>query len=123
MIWHKIISCAGEKIFHAKYADSFQLQLENIETQEKLYLTLAQRGRTDIENAHPGLPFFLQLSASATGSTPTTQNLVHDYQATRNLVTGFALTIPDSKTVCPQCGPAQPQVMLDFLKTVVPPQS
>lgn len=107
----------------AKYADSFQLQLENIETNESLYTTLAKRGQNDIESAHPGIPFFLQLSASASGSTPTAQNLINDYRATRGLVTGFALTIPDSTIVCPKCGPPQPKVMLAFLEAIVPQNS
>ncbi len=104
----------------ARYADSFQLQLENIETNQSLYAALAKRGREDVENAHPGIPFFLQLSASASGSKPTAKELLADYQATRGLVTGFALTIPDSSTVCPKCGSPQPGVMFAFLKDIAP---
>lgn len=104
----------------AKYAESFQLQLENIEANESLYATLAKQGREDVEHAHPGIPFFLQLSASASGSKPTAKELLADYQATRGLVTGFALTIPDSSTVCPTCGSPQPGVMFSFLKDIAP---
>lgn len=104
----------------AAHTDSFQLQVENIETNQTMYATLARRGRKDVEHAHPGIPFFLQLSATATGSKPTAKDLLADYQATRGMITGFALTIPDSPTVCPTCGPPQPGVMYDFLKDIAP---
>jgi hypothetical protein len=103
----------------AQYDDIFELQMENIEKNTGLYATLTQHASERVRKFNPTVRFFVQLTSNPNRQAVTGQDLLNAYQATRGLVDGYALTIPDDSSICPAC-PKKPnvQAMLAFLQAV-----
>jgi len=99
------------------YADLFELQLENTETNAN-YVTLAQQARNRVKTINPKVVFLLQLTSNPNSQPVTAQDLMKDYRATRGFVDGYALTIPNSAAICPACGTPNVGAMLAFLQAV-----
>jgi hypothetical protein len=103
----------------AHYDDLFELQLENIEKETLLYATLTRQASKRVRSFNPQVSFFVQLTSNPNRQVVTGKDLLNAYQATRGLVDGYALTIPDDPSICPAC-PKTPnvQAMLAFLQAV-----
>lgn len=103
----------------AHYDDIFELQLENIEKNTSLYARLTRQAGERVRTFNPKVSFFVQLTSNPNSQAVTEQDLLNAYQATRGFVDGYALTIPDDPSICPEC-PKTPNVgaILAFLQAV-----
>ncbi len=99
----------------AKYDDLFELQLENAETMP-YFASLSLEAERRVRLINPKALFLLQLTSNPNKQRVSVQQLIHDFQATKGFVDGYALTIPNSVAICPSCGQPRIATMVDFLK-------
>ena len=102
----------------AKVADVIELQAQSLERDATSYTTFVREATAQATAAKPGVTVIAGLSTNPPGSTVNSTNLVAAIAATRALVTGYWLNIPGPGAQCPTCGPANPAVAIETLRTL-----
>jgi hypothetical protein len=105
----------------AAAADIVEIQAQGSEAALPQYVQFVSAAVNQAKSANPKVLVFAGLSTNPNGQRVTGNQLNIAFQATRSIVSGYWLNIPsDQSGYCPRCGPAQPNVAIDFLQQIGP---
>ena len=103
----------------AKVADIVEIQAQGAETNLPRFTQFVAAAVAQAKAAKPDISVFVGLSTNPSGQQVTGAQLKAAFQATHTYVNGYWLNIPSSQGgYCPKCGAPQPQVAIDFLKSL-----
>jgi len=100
----------------AKVADIFEIQAQGMITQPKAYAALVTNAATEATGANPNITFLAGLSTGPSGQRVTAQQLYQAVAATRAVVAGYWLNIPEQSGYCENCAGARPDVAIGLLQ-------
>ncbi len=95
----------------ARYADSYAVQADALETQRSAYLGFVQAVAVQSAVAHPGVELLTGVSALSLRKRQTAQALVNAAVAAGNIASGFWLDDPARAQACPVCTSAAAALM------------
>ncbi len=87
----------------ARYADSYAIQADGLETRRSAYLGFVQGVALQAAVAHPGVELLTGVSGSSLHKGQPTQTLLNAVLAAENIVSGYWLDDPAQAQACPTC--------------------
>jgi len=100
----------------APYADIYEIQAQGSEKNTIQYKDFVQKVATQVKTKNPNIIILAGLSTNPMGQKVIGDDLYNAYLATKSIVSGYWLNVPEGGSACPSCGVAQPKVAIDFLK-------
>lgn len=82
------------------------------------FQSFASQAIRQAKAANPRAKVFAGIGPGPNGRTVTAADILADYEAVRPVVDGYWLNLPARNSQCPGCAAAQPQVAVDFLKSL-----
>jgi hypothetical protein len=95
----------------ARYADSYAIQADGLDTRRSAYLAFVQRAALQAARAHPGVELLTGVSGSSLRRGQAAQALVNAVLAAGNVVSGYWLDDPAQAWACPRCTSAAAAVL------------
>jgi len=103
-------------IFDAAHgAQVFEIQAQGYEAAPAVYAAFVRTVAAKVRNVAPNIRIVAGLSTNPNGHAVTVRELEVDIAATRSLVDGYWLNIPQTGPACPHCGIAQVQIAVQLL--------
>lgn len=103
----------AEKI--ASSCKVYEIQAQGAERNPSLYAYFVKEVAAQIRDAHPDVVLLAGLSTNPGGHPVPARVLEKDVQATREIVAGYWLNIPQAGKACPRCGKAHPEIAVSLL--------
>jgi hypothetical protein len=95
----------------ARYADSFAIQADGLDTHRSAYLAFVQGVALQAGVAHPGVELLTGISGSALRKGQAAQVLLNSVLATGNIISAYWLDDPAQASACPRCTSAAATVL------------
>ncbi|MFE3262557.1 hypothetical protein ACFXPS_42870 [Nocardia sp. NPDC059091] len=100
----------------AKWADVIDIQAQGSEADTAKYADFVKQAAAAARAANPHIVVLAGISTNPSGQSVTVDQLGAVIDATRALVDGYWLNIPQAGKACPRCGIAQPEIAVALLR-------
>lgn len=105
----------------ARSADVFDIQAQGTQNDPGEYAQFVTGAAQQARAANPSVTVLAGLSTGPSGQQTSPQQLLAAVTATRGIVDGYWLNIPQRGPRCPSCGEARPDIALQLLELLVTP--
>jgi hypothetical protein len=93
------------------------IQSQSLERSPAEYASLLRSAVAQVDAANSRVTVLGGISTNPTGGPVTSAQLVEDLHLTRSLVAGYWLNVPTPGPTCPGCGPPDPSLGLQLLRS------
>jgi endoglucanase len=87
----------------ARYADSYAIQADGLETRRSTYVPFVQRVALQAAGSHPGVELLTGVSGSELRKAQVPKALLNAVLAVGNVISGYWLNDPTRAAACPRC--------------------
>jgi hypothetical protein len=102
----------------ARYADVIDIQAQSAELNTEHYATFVKQAAAQARAANPKVTVFAGLSTNPNGQHVTAKEILAAIDATRTVVDGYWLNIPQPGPHCPRCNDFRPDIAIEVLRSV-----
>lgn len=102
----------------AAAADVYEIQSQGAENHPRLFAWYIAQEAAQVRAGNPHATVLAGLSTNPHGLRVTGAEVFREVQATRHLVQGYWLNVPQGGPGCPTCGRDQPQVAIQLLESL-----
>ncbi len=102
----------------ARYADVFDIQAQGSERNTTYYADFVGRAAVQSRQANPRVLVFAGISTQPSGQIVDAADILRAIAATRDVVDGYWLNIPQPSEYCPRCTEFRPDVAIDVLRSL-----
>lgn len=100
----------------APYALIYEIQAQNAEANPIEYRRFVADVATQVRSVNPDAKLLAGLTTNPFGKPESVAVLYRDIEATRGIVSGYWLNIPQAGRGCPRCGRARPEIAVRLLR-------
>jgi len=100
----------------ARNADVVDIQAQGSQNNQSTYTDFVQRAAAQAKSANPNVIVIAGISTNPHGEATTSDRLLGAVQATRSMVQGYWLNMPQKSSYCPNCTQFRPDIAIDFLR-------
>ena len=103
----------------ARIADAVEIQAQSLERHTATYAAFVSAATSQARAANPRISVLVGLSTNPPGKPVDSQHLRSAIEATRSVVAGYWLNIPDQGARCPRCNPPRPNIAIQTLQALL----
>ena len=102
----------------ARYSDVFDIQAQGSEANVELYASFVKAAAEQARQANPKVIVLAGISTQPSGKSVGSTDILRAIAATRDVVDGYWLNIPQRSKYCPRCTEFRPDVAVEVLRGV-----
>jgi hypothetical protein len=102
----------------ARYADVIDIQAQSAELDTELYANFVRQAAAQARQANPKVTVLAGVSTNPAGQHVTAEIILRAIAATRTVVDGYWLNIPQPGPHCPRCNEFRPDMAIEVLRSL-----